>query len=174
MAALGSAKVRSGQVAQGLEILQEAVSLDRSAEPRTTHASALTALAEASLMAGDAEKALSYATESLRQTEKYQERGEEASARWLLATIMSVSGEDWEAARNAFRSAASLAAKLGLRPLLAHCYLGLGDLDARYSDTRAGNECRERGLMLLETLRMRRWVSLSSLRPVALRVADWL
>ena len=48
---------------------------------------ALTALAEASLLAGDAEKALSGVTEALQQTEKYQERGEEAYARWLRATI---------------------------------------------------------------------------------------
>ncbi len=169
-AALGCAKARSGQVADGLQLLREAVSLDRSAEPRTTHAFALAALAEASLLAGYGEKALSHVTESLRQTEKYRERGEEAYARWLLATIMSVIGEDFEAARNAFQDAASLAAELGLKPLLAHCYLGLGDLDERCGGTRSSH--RERGLMLLETLRMRQWIDLSPLRPAALRVAD--
>jgi class 3 adenylate cyclase/tetratricopeptide (TPR) repeat protein len=169
-AALGCAKARSGQVADGLQLLREAVSLDRSAEPRTTHAFALAALAEASLLAGYGEKALSHVTESLRQTEKYRERGEEAYARWLLATIMSVIGEDFEAARNAFEDAASLAAELGLKPLLAHCYLGLGDLDERCGGTRSSH--RERGLMLLETLRMRQWIDLSPLRPAALRVAD--
>ena len=167
IAALGCAKARSGQVADGLQLLREAVSLDRSAEPRTTHAFALTALAEASLLAGDAEKALSGVTEALQQTEKYQERGGEAYARWLRATILSVSGEDFEAASNAFQDAAGLAAELGLKPLLAHCYLGLGDLDARCGGTRTRSGHRERGFMLLETLRMRQWIDLSPLRPVA-------
>jgi hypothetical protein len=129
-------------------------------------------LAEASLLTGDAEKALSHVTESLRQTEKYRERGEEAYARWLRATILSVSGEDFEAASNAFQDAAGLAAELGLKPLLAHCYLGLGDLDARCGGTRTPGGHRERGLMLLETLRMRQWIDLRPLRPVALGVAD--
>jgi tetratricopeptide (TPR) repeat protein len=171
-AALGCAKARSGQVADGLRLLQEAVSLDRSAEPRTTHAFALTALAEASLLAGDAKTALSRVAEALRQTEKYHERGEEAYARWLRATIFSVSGEDFESAGNAFQDAADLAAELGLKPLLAHCYLGLGDLDARRGAAPAGGGYRERGFMLLETLRMRQWIELSPLRPVVLRVAD--
>jgi class 3 adenylate cyclase/tetratricopeptide (TPR) repeat protein len=171
-AALGCAKARSGQVAGGLQLLQEAVSLDRSAEPRTTHAFALTALAEASLLAGDAEKALSGVTEALRQTEKYHERGEEAYARWLQATILSVSGEDFAVASNAFKDAAGLAAELGLKPLLAHCYLGLGDLDARCGGTRTRSDHRERGFMLLETLHMRQWIDLSPRRPVTLRVAN--
>ena len=171
-AALGCAKARSGQVGDGLQLLREAVSLDRSAEPRTTHAFALTALAEALLLAGDAENALSHVTDALRQTGKYRERGEEAYARWLLATILSVSGKDFKAAGKQFQAAAGIAAELGLKPLLAHCYLGLGDLDARCGEARAQAGHRERGLRLLDTLTMRQWIDLSPLRPVALRVGD--
>jgi hypothetical protein len=116
--------------------------------------------------------ALSHVKESLRQTEKYRERGEEAYARWLLATILCVSGEDFDAASNAFQAAAGLAAELGLKPLLAHCFLGLGDLDARCGVTGARSGHRERGFMLLKTLRMRQWIDSSSLGPVVLRVAD--
>jgi tetratricopeptide (TPR) repeat protein len=173
-AALGLAKARSGHVADGLHLLREAVVLDQSAEPRTTHVFALTALAEASLLAGDAEKALCYVTNSLRQAEQYRERGEEAYARWMQASILSASGEDFESARNAFQYAVSLAAELGLKPLLAHCYLGLGDLDVRFGDTNARSAHRERGSMLLETLRMKQWIDLRPLRPVAPRVIDRL
>jgi hypothetical protein len=59
-----------------------------------------------------------------------------------------------------------------LKPLLAHCYLGLGDLDLRCGGSRTRSSHRERGLMLLETLRMRQWIDLSPLRPAAPRVAD--
>ena len=65
----------------------------------------------------------------MRQTRKYRERGEEAYARWLHATILSVSGENSQAAGSMLTDAADLAAELGMKPLLAHCYLGLGDLD---------------------------------------------
>jgi len=171
-AALGCAMARSGQIGDGLRLLREAVSLDRSAEARTTHAFTLTALAEALLLAGDAEKALSHVTESLQQTVKYRERGEEAYARWLLATILSVGREDIDAAAREFQDAANLAVELGLKPLLAHCYLGLGDLDARCPGTRTRSGHCERGFMLLETLRMRQWIDLSRLRSVPLRVAD--
>jgi tetratricopeptide (TPR) repeat protein len=172
-AALGCAKARSGQIGDGLQLLQEAVSLDRSAEEdprRTTHAFALTALAEASLLAGDTEKALSHVTESLRQTEMYRERGGEAYARWLLAAILSVRGEDIDAARTEFQGAADLAVELGLRPLLAHCYLGLGDLEARCGETSEPDGHRERGLRLLETLGMRQWIDLTRDRSVELGV----
>jgi tetratricopeptide (TPR) repeat protein len=171
-AALGCAKARSGQVGDGLQLLREAVSLDRSAEPRTTRAYALTALAEASLLAGDAETALSHVTESLRQSEKYRERGEEAYARWLLATILCINGADFETASSAFQEAASLAAELELKPLLAHCFLGLGELEDRPGATGARGSYRERGSVMLETLRMRPWIGSSTLRAVALRIAD--
>ena len=137
MAALGCAKARSGQIRDGLQLLREAVALDRSDEARTTHAFALTALAEASLLAGDAEDALSHVTELLRQANKYRERGEEAHARWLHATILSVSGESSDAAGTMFMDVAGIAAELGMKPLLAHCYLGLGDLDVSYRVTPA-------------------------------------
>jgi tetratricopeptide (TPR) repeat protein len=166
MAALGCAKARSGQIQDGLQQLQEAVVMDRSDEARTTHAFALTALAEAHLLAGDAEKALSHVTASLRQAVRYQERGEEAYARWLHATILSVSGDHSEAAGRMFTDAAELAAELGLKPLLAHCHLGLGDLDVSRAVPPARSARRERGLRLLETLGMRRWIDLSRSRSV--------
>ncbi len=170
MAALGCAKARSGQIRDGLQLLREAVALDRSDEARTTHAFALTALAEASLLAGDAEDALLHVTESLRQANKYRERGEAAHARWLHATILSVSGESSDAAGTMFMDVAGIAAELGMKPLLAHCYLGLGDLDVSYRVTPAAYAPRERGLRLLETLGMRRWIDLDRSRTATARV----
>jgi class 3 adenylate cyclase/tetratricopeptide (TPR) repeat protein len=161
MAALGCAKARSGQIRDGLQLLREAVALDKSDEARTTRAFALTALAEASLLAGEPEKATSHVTEALRQTRKYRERGEEAYARWLHATILSVSGENSQAAGSMLTDAADLAAELGMKPLLAHCYLGLGDLDVSCGLTPPPSSRRERGLRLLETLGMRRWIDLN-------------
>jgi class 3 adenylate cyclase/tetratricopeptide (TPR) repeat protein len=164
MAALGCANARSGQIQDGLQLLQEAVAMDRSDEARTTHAFALTALAEASLLAGDIEKALTHVTASLRQAVRFQERGEEAYARWLHATILSVRGDCSQAAGRMFVDAAELAAELGMKPLLAHCHLGLGDLDLSRAVPPERSARRERGLRLLETLGMRRWINLSRSR----------
>ena len=163
-AALGCAKARSGQIGAGIRLLQDAVALDRSAEEeprRTTHAFALTALAEASLLAGHTDEALAQVTESLRQTERYQESGGEAYARWLLATVLSIRGEDCATASNHFEAAIRLAAKLGLQPLLAHCHLGLADLYETCSDTPKQLDHRKRGLRMLETLGIRRWINLT-------------
>jgi len=109
---------------------------------------------------------LSHVTASLRQAVRYQERGEEAYARWLHATILSVSGDHSEAAGRMFMDAAELAAELGMKPLLAHCHLGLGDLDVSRAIPAARSARRERGLRLLETLGMRRWIDLSRSRTV--------
>jgi hypothetical protein len=127
-------------------------------------------LAEASLLAGDVDEALSHVTGSLRQAIKYRERGEEAYARWLHATILSANGEDFATVGQQFHDAACLAAELGMKPLLAHCYLGLGDLEAYRGGTRTRPPHREWGLRLLETLGMRRWISLNRSLTAAIPV----
>ena len=95
---------------------------------------------------------------------RFQERGEEAYARWLHATILSVRGDCSQAAGRMFVDAAELAAELGMKPLLAHCHLGLGDLDLSRAVPPERSARRERGLRLLETLGMRRWINLSRSR----------
>jgi sugar phosphate isomerase/epimerase len=63
------------------------------------------------------------------------ERGFEAEACHVLART-AAEGEDPEldAAHLHYERAAALAAELGMRPLVAHCHLGLGTLYRRTGD----------------------------------------
>jgi transcriptional regulator with AAA-type ATPase domain/tetratricopeptide (TPR) repeat protein len=158
LAGLGWAKARSGQVAEGIVLMEQAVALDASAEPRTTHTLALTALAEGYLLAGDLEKALTTAGEAIRQARRHEERSAEAYASWVLATAQSAGASNLEAADDTFKAASAIASEQRLQPLLAHCHFGLGDLCERRGEQEAASEHRERGRRLCETLQMRPWI----------------
>ena len=51
---------------------------------------------------------------------------------WLLGEIAAHSTP--AEAEGRYQSALALAAELGMRPLVAHCHLGLGELDCRTGD----------------------------------------
>jgi hypothetical protein len=55
-------------------------------------------------------------------------------------------------------TATGIATQLGLRPLLAHCDLGLGDLYQRQGEGAKARDHSERGLRLLEVLLMKPWI----------------
>jgi hypothetical protein len=55
-------------------------------------------------------------------------RGAEAHALYLTGDVASVGGGD---AESCYREALALAGELGMRPLVAHCHLGLGKLHQR-------------------------------------------
>jgi class 3 adenylate cyclase/tetratricopeptide (TPR) repeat protein len=156
-AALGRTMARIGQVKEGLSLLDEAVALDASAEPQSTRSSTLTALAEALLLAGELEKALAVVTQALQRTRMHQERGVEAHACWLLATIHIVRSTDLEAAAGLLETATQIATELGLLPLLAHCHLGFASLHQRQGVQLEAAAFRDRGQSLLDKLGMKPW-----------------
>jgi class 3 adenylate cyclase/tetratricopeptide (TPR) repeat protein len=157
MAALGRTMARIGQVKEGLLLLEKAVVLDASAEPQITRSFALMALSEALLLSGELEKALSVGTQAVERTRTHAERGAEAHACWLLATIHSARAIDLDAAAGMFETSTALARELGLLPLLAHCHLGFGDLRERQGLRPDAIELRYRGQDLLDQMGMKRW-----------------
>ena len=86
-------------------------------------------LGEAHLMAGRLDEAHAQAERALALARAHQERGNEAYALRLLAEIRVrrrlPEGED---AEHLYRRAMALATELEMRPLVAHCHLGLGQL----------------------------------------------
>jgi tetratricopeptide (TPR) repeat protein len=86
-------------------------------------------LAEACMLAEQQEDALAAAERALTLARDRGERGYEAWALRLLGEIASHSDRpDVEAGKEHYRQAMVLAEELGLRPLVAHCHLGLGKL----------------------------------------------
>ena len=156
-AALGRTMARVGQVKEGLSLLEKAVALDASAEPQITRSFALTALSEAFLLAGELDKALTVGTEAVQRTKAHEERGAEAHACWLLATIPTARAVDLDAGAAMFETATAMATELGLLPLVAHCHDGFAGLRERQGLSPEAAGLRDSGQHLLDQLGMKPW-----------------
>ena len=89
-------------------------------------------LGEAHLRAGRLEEAHTLAARALEYFRTHQERGHEAYALRRLGDIAAHrEPPEVEEAEASYRQALALAEELGMRPLLAHCHLGLGTLYAK-------------------------------------------
>jgi tetratricopeptide (TPR) repeat protein len=131
-AALGLTYALAGRVAAGLALveqgMEQAVTRGR---PRGLTL-VVTWLSEAYLLAGRLEEARQRAAQAVDLARQHQQRGIQAWALWLLGESMArqVSPEV-ESATGHYRQALALAEELGMRPLQAHCHLGLGVLYQR-------------------------------------------
>jgi tetratricopeptide (TPR) repeat protein len=86
-------------------------------------------LGEAQMPAGHLEEAQALAERTLAHARAHQERGNQAYALRLLCDIAARRSPPVSApAEVHYRQALSLAEELGMRPLQAHCHLGLGEL----------------------------------------------
>jgi hypothetical protein len=89
-------------------------------------------LSEAYLLAGRTREAVRLAGRALDLARAHQERGHEAWALRLLSEIAAHQAPpEAEPAEHHYRQALALAVELGMRPLVAHCHHGLGQLYAR-------------------------------------------
>jgi tetratricopeptide (TPR) repeat protein len=89
-------------------------------------------LSEAYMLDGRLEKALQFAERALELSRQYKERGNHAYVLRLLGEIAERRDPpDIGQAEAFFRQALSRAEELGMRPLVAHCYVSLGSLSRR-------------------------------------------
>ena len=89
-------------------------------------------LAESSFYAGHVAEARDIAPQELEFARAQKARGREAWVCHLLAELAAHRDHhDPQAAECHYRDAMALASELGMRPLVAHCHLGLGKLFAR-------------------------------------------
>jgi tetratricopeptide (TPR) repeat protein len=100
---------------------------------------------------------LTVAHRALELCREHKERGYEAWALRLLGDIAAQAAPlEREEAEARYREALELAERLGMRPLAARCYLGLGRLAERVGNrseaetqlARAAELCRELGMPL--------------------------
>jgi tetratricopeptide (TPR) repeat protein len=90
-------------------------------------------LGEAARWCGRPQEAGRLAEEALNLARAHKERGDEAWALRLLGDLAS-DREQFSEAEGRYRDALALADELGMRPLVAHCHLGLGTLYRRTGD----------------------------------------
>jgi tetratricopeptide (TPR) repeat protein len=89
-------------------------------------------LGETQMLASRLEEAQVLADRALAHARAHQERGNQAYALRLLGDIATHRDPpEVEAADTHYREALALAEELGMRPLVAHCYRGLGTLYAK-------------------------------------------
>ena len=89
-------------------------------------------VSEAYLLAGCMQEAVQLAGRALDLARAHKERGHEAWALRLLGEIATHQDlPEIEPAEHHYGQALVLAEELGMRPLVAHCHLGLGTLHSR-------------------------------------------
>jgi len=155
---LGYAYALSGNLAQGVALMEAAL-----AEPAVTGTSShplyLTYLGEAHLLANRQDDARAVARRALNLARRQKERGNEA---WVLRLLGEIAGQaeppDLESAEEHYRQALALADELGMRPLAAHCHLGLGKLYQRTGDRAKAAEHLTTARAMYREMEMRFWL----------------
>jgi tetratricopeptide (TPR) repeat protein len=124
---LGAAYALSRRIAAVLPLLEQAMEQATSRRFLAYHTLLVIHLSEAHLLAGRLEEAHRLAGQALVLSRQRKERGNEAWSLRLLGEI-ATHGEPPQAeqAEAYYRQALALAEELGMRPLQAHCHLGLG------------------------------------------------
>jgi tetratricopeptide (TPR) repeat protein len=131
MGALGYARAVWGYPAEGLVLLETAVS-QASSRRQAVLAPILAWQSEALFLAGRPDEARSVAERALALARDRDESGHEARVLHLLGQFaLDREPSDFDAAERQYREALVLATDLGMRPLVAHCHLGLGKLSRR-------------------------------------------
>ncbi|HEV8584978.1 MAG TPA: BTAD domain-containing putative transcriptional regulator [Methylomirabilota bacterium] len=129
---LGEAYARSGRLADGVTLLERAAGHAQTIGFAYSQALILGMLGEARLLAGDARGAADCAASALELARRSGQRGWEARALRLEAEMAARREPiDIAGVETRFASAAALATELGMRPLRAHCHLGLAAAYAR-------------------------------------------
>jgi tetratricopeptide (TPR) repeat protein len=126
---LGYASALLGRVADGIGLLLEAA--ESAAQMRATwhHAAVVAWLGEAMLLAGRSDDAIRQGRLALDLSRARGERGHEAYALRLLGEIGARNKQvEVEEAERDYRDALVLAEELEMRPLQAHCHVGIGKL----------------------------------------------
>jgi class 3 adenylate cyclase/tetratricopeptide (TPR) repeat protein len=131
-APLVAAYTLAGRLADALPLLMQAMEKTNTIERPDLQAPCHLFLGEAQLLAGRWEEAKALAERALAHAHEYQERGHQAYALRLLGEILGHRDPPQvEASEVSYREAVVLADELGMRPLVAHCHLGLGTLYTR-------------------------------------------
>jgi class 3 adenylate cyclase/tetratricopeptide (TPR) repeat protein len=128
-AALGTAYTLSGRIADAVALLTQAMEQTMATDMAGFQALCSLPLGEAHMLAGRLEDAHALAERVLGLAREHQERGNQAYALRLLGDIAAYREPPESAlAETHYRQALALADELGMRPLVAHCHLGLGTL----------------------------------------------
>src|SRR5262249_24480189 len=141
-AVLGSAYAATGRVGEALPVLDLAKNRVRLSFLRGQ-------LAQGYLLIGKLEEAATLAVRALDFSRRHAERGNEARALYVLGEIASYDDSlDVNKAVAHYQQAMALAEELRMRPLIAHCHVGLGKLYRRGKKIKQAEEKINKGVAI--------------------------
>jgi len=96
--------------------------------------------------------------EALELARRHEERGNEAEALRVLGECAAAGARpDLTMARQSLAQALALAEELGMRPLVAHCHLGLGKLYRRTGNREQAGQHLTAATTMYREMDMRFW-----------------
>jgi DNA-binding SARP family transcriptional activator/tetratricopeptide (TPR) repeat protein len=164
---VGHAWACSGRIAEGLSLIRKGLEQLEAWEMWLWVPLVTIHLGEICLLGGLIDEAREHAARALGLTRELGQRLYEAYALRLVGE--SLATEDAAGAEESYRSALVLAEELGLRPVIAHCHLGLGKL---YGCTGRRDQAREHlttATTMYRDMDMRHWLEQAEaeIRPLA-------
>ncbi len=159
MWSLGYAYAHTGRPAEGLALLSQSLDRLEALGSVAFDSLARTRLTEVSLLTGRIEEATVHAERSLAAARTRGERGHEA---WALRAVGDVASHRGplavQEAETRYRDALAVAHELGMRPLIAHCHLGLGKLYRRTGKKQDAREHLASAATMYREMDMRFWL----------------
>jgi class 3 adenylate cyclase/tetratricopeptide (TPR) repeat protein len=156
-ACLGAAHTLGGRPTEAVARLEEAVESGRPATRMELFA--LLSLGRAYLSAGRPDDAIARAREALAACREQTTRNFEAAALHLLGDIAAgLEPPALEEAAQHYRQALEVAEELGMRPLVAHCHLGLGKLCRRTGKREQAHEHLTTAMTMYHEMGMTYWL----------------
>jgi class 3 adenylate cyclase/tetratricopeptide (TPR) repeat protein len=158
-ASLGAAYTLAGRIAEALPLLEQSIEQAVAMRLMIHHALRVAWLSEAYLLAGRLDEACTQAQRALEFSRAHKERGHEAYALRLLGEVAAHRDPpQGEQAESHCRQALALAEELGMRPLQAHCHLGLGTLYVKLGQREQARTALATAIDLYHAMDMTFWL----------------
>jgi tetratricopeptide (TPR) repeat protein len=158
-APLGAAYTLAGRTADALPLLEQAIEQAMARRFMLYHALWVVWLGEAYLFTSRLDEAYTQAQQALEFSRAHQERGHAAYALRLLGEIIARRDPlEHTQAEAYYQQALALAEELGMRPLQAHCHLGLGTLYSCVGRVQQASADLGRAIALYRAMEMTFWL----------------
>ncbi len=159
-AALGHAYARSGRITEALPLLDQCARGIVSAARAVNLTRLLAWMSEANLVAGRLDESSQLASHLRDLAQQRRERGRLAHVLWLFGEIAGHRDPpDVGSAEPHYREALASAEELGMRPLAAHCHLGLGKLHRLTGDRAKAAEHLQTAVAMYREMNMGFWLA---------------
>jgi class 3 adenylate cyclase/tetratricopeptide (TPR) repeat protein len=155
-AALGAAYALAGRAEEATPLIAGAVEEFRRRPIHFQPALILLCAGRVYLSAGRIDEAAGYTEEALALSRRLGARGSEAHALCLAGDVASARGS--EDAEGCYRQALALAEPRGMRPVVAHCHLGLGKMHHRIGNPAQAQEHLTIATAMYRKMNMTYWV----------------